>query len=261
MNTVGTFPFGRPIIPVEQKERGRKDVFVLGVYASAVHARWIGPDRKTRIRALAVASEPEIFWRGDGAGEIVKSISVPPGAGELKSAGEKYNGPSGRALDELFLDPLGLSRDDTWLCDIVPHSCMNTKQEKALENKYVHAMKELGLPPFDWPPVPKRLSDEKRRAEIESEILESNAKVIITLGDKPLQWFARYYGARGRLGSYGSDFRSYGRLHPMRVGGLDCAILPLVHPRQAGKLGSHSSDWAGQHDVWRRDVAPGLLSA
>lgn len=259
MNTVGTFPFGQPVLPVVQKDRSRKDLFVLGVYASAVHARWIGPDKKTRIRALAVASETEIFWRGDGADEIISNISVPLGAGELKPAGEKYNGPSGKALDGLFLDALGLSRENTWLCDIVPHSCMNTKQRKALEDHYLNDMEEMGLPRFDWPPVPKELSDEQRRAEIESELKESNAKVIVTLGDQPLRWFATYYGARARLSSYGTDFKSYGRLHPIRIGGLDLAILPLVHPRQAGKLGSHSSDWANCHDLWSREVAPSLL--
>ena len=37
-----TFPFGMPIMPVQQADRSPKRVFVLGVYASAVHARWRG---------------------------------------------------------------------------------------------------------------------------------------------------------------------------------------------------------------------------
>ena len=65
MSNVGTFPFGQPVLRVVQRDRGPKRVFVLGVYASAVHARWIGPDGRQRIGAVAVASEPEIFWRGD----------------------------------------------------------------------------------------------------------------------------------------------------------------------------------------------------
>ena len=40
----GTFPFGEPLRPVVQIDRGPKDVFVLGVYSSAVHARWVGAD-------------------------------------------------------------------------------------------------------------------------------------------------------------------------------------------------------------------------
>ena len=59
--SIGSFPSGQPIRKVTQTDRLPKRVFVLGVYASAVHARWIGQDGKTRIAALAVASEPEIF--------------------------------------------------------------------------------------------------------------------------------------------------------------------------------------------------------
>ena len=62
-----TFPFGTPITPVKQADTTPKRVFVLGVYASAVHARWVADDGKTIINALGVASEPEIFWRGEEA--------------------------------------------------------------------------------------------------------------------------------------------------------------------------------------------------
>ncbi len=65
------FPFGRPLKRLVQADRSPKKVFVLGVYASAVHARWVGPDNRIKVRALAVASEPYIFWRGEGAADII----------------------------------------------------------------------------------------------------------------------------------------------------------------------------------------------
>lgn len=34
------YPFGEIVQPLVQKDRTAKQVFVLGVYASAVHARW-----------------------------------------------------------------------------------------------------------------------------------------------------------------------------------------------------------------------------
>ena len=58
MREIGTFPFGEPVRIVAQEDRTPKRVFVLGVYASAVHARWVGVDGKGIIKALAVASEP-----------------------------------------------------------------------------------------------------------------------------------------------------------------------------------------------------------
>ena len=64
---IGRFPFGEKVRKVAQEDRTPKEVFVLGVYASAVHARWVDADGKTVVKALAVASEPYIFWRGEGA--------------------------------------------------------------------------------------------------------------------------------------------------------------------------------------------------
>jgi hypothetical protein len=42
MKTPFAFPFGQPVVPVIQQDRSPKKVFILGVYASAVHARRIG---------------------------------------------------------------------------------------------------------------------------------------------------------------------------------------------------------------------------
>ena len=108
------FPFGQPLRTVQQEDRTPKRVFVLGVYASAVHARWIGPDGKDVVKALAVASEPCIFWRGDRgeAERIIKTIPVPRALGQLVPADEQFNGPSGRTLDQYILEPLGLKRSD-----------------------------------------------------------------------------------------------------------------------------------------------------
>jgi hypothetical protein len=92
---LGVFPFGSPVRLVEQTDRTPKKVFVLGVYASAVHARWLAPDGSVLIQALAVASEPSIFWKGDKAEEVIKGIHLPNGAGSLEPAEERFNGPSG----------------------------------------------------------------------------------------------------------------------------------------------------------------------
>jgi hypothetical protein len=110
MADLGVFPFGQSVNIVAQTDRAPKRVFVLGVYASAVHARWISPDGKQLIRALAVASEPYIFWRGDNIQPLLDGIKVPEGLGKLAPADTKLNGPSGRTLDNEILAPLGLER-------------------------------------------------------------------------------------------------------------------------------------------------------
>ena len=146
MADVDTFPFGQPVRELAQKDRTPKQVFVLGVYASAVHARWVGNDGKQIVKALAVASEPEMFWRGEKAAEIIQAVSIPSGVGRLEVASCQYNGPSGVALDKRFLAPLDLRRDEAWLCDLVPHSCKNPGQKKAIERAYQPLVHKYGLP-------------------------------------------------------------------------------------------------------------------
>ena len=78
------FPFGQQEHSLIQQDRTSKKVFVLGIYASAVHARW-KINGKTVCVALAVASEPRIFWDGniEEAKAIISKIYIPKETGTL----------------------------------------------------------------------------------------------------------------------------------------------------------------------------------
>lgn len=257
---IGIFPFGEPVEILRQEDRSPKRAFVLGVYASAVHARWIGPDEKLRARALAVASEPEIFWRGDGAAEIIEPIEIPPALGHLAPAAARYNGPSGKALDEHILAPLGLQREDAWLCDLVPHACMNPDQREAIERTYLPVMIAYGLPEPSFPPVPQVPADAARRDEILAEIRASEADTLILLGDDPIRWFLTPYDPRwNRLRDFGTEADAYGRLHAVDLDGTSIDVLPVAHPRQVAQLGRSSLRWYELHKTWTGETAPGVL--
>ena len=258
---VGTFPFGQPILHVTQQDRKPKRVFILGVYASAVHARWRDAQGMEIVRALAVASEPYIFWCGDGVEDILSNIDVPLRAGRLEPAARNLNGPSGRSIDEDYLKPLGLKRSDTWLCDIIPYSCMNRGQANAVESRYEPRAKQFSLPPVAWPTVPRKLVNPARPREVAAELQESNAEIVITLGDLPLKWFGRAFGSQPVLGAYGKDAQHYGRLHDIEINGRRLKLLPLVHPRQAAGLGGHNSEWRVLHTTWIKETAPGTLNS
>jgi hypothetical protein len=246
-----SFPFGQPVIKLAQQDRSPKKVFVLGVYASAVHAIWQDPAGKKVVNALAVASEPYIFWRGEGAESIISNISIPAKVGKLVPAPSNLNGPSGKALDDLFLKPMGVKREEAWLCDIVPHSCRNPSQAKAIQNKYVPLMKSYGLPEVTTPPVPDPLCDDVRRKEILAELQESGATTLVLLGDEPIRWFLRFFDSRWKkLGDFGETAETYGRGQKARLAGQEYDVIPLVHPRQASALGAHSKNWKRLHDVW-----------
>lgn len=260
MSNSSTFPFGQPVRVVAQEDRSPKRAFILGVYGSAVHAKWIGTDGKVVVRALAVASEPAIFWDGEDAAPIIEQIVIPGALGRLVPADRRYNGPSGIALDTHILNPLGLSRSESWLCDLVPHSCMNRGQRKALKRKYLPLVKQYGLPEATVPPVPDKLADESRRQSILDELKESQAEILILLGDQPIKWFLVHYDDRWKkLTNLGQEPDSYGRLHEVQIDSLNLQVLPLAHPRQTAKLGKSSRKWFELHQHWLSSVAPQLL--
>ncbi|HEU5002355.1 MAG TPA: hypothetical protein VFW71_06195 [Actinomycetota bacterium] len=242
------FPFGQPVRRVEQADRSPKRAFVLGVYASAVHARWTREGRQL-VSALAVASEPTMFWQGDRAEAeaVIASVDVPPGCGSLESAGDRFNGPSGRALDDRYLTPLGLRRPDVWLCDLLPEARANPGQRAAVERVFPL----LGLPLPTLCPVPAagRFADDERRGEILEEFLTSQAEVLVTLGDIPLREFVHHHtGEAPTLAEHARN--GYGVPRTISLGGQKCQLVALAHPRQAARLGSSSSKWGALHETW-----------
>lgn len=244
------FPFGQPLKKVEQIDRTPKKAFVLGVYASAVHAKWIDSNGNLKVQALAVASEPEIFWTGENAAKIISEITIPRELGKLLPANSNLNGPSGKALDSQYLSPLKLSRQTTWLCDLLPESRVNDNQRAAINKHYTaEVIQKYNLQPATIPDFTKDISKE-RRDEILQELEESKAETIILLGDQPLLYFLRFYStpSHSSLDSFGSTSDTYGKSHEIKIGGKAYNLLPLCHPRQAFGLGNKK--WKDLHDNW-----------
>ena len=245
------FPFGQPLKKVQQTDRTPKEVFVLGVYASAVHAQWNGPDRKIKVRALAVASEPYIFWKGDNAKEIIKEIEIDKELGELVPAAANLNGPSGNTLDSQYLYPLGYSRKDAWLCDLLPYSRLNPNQAKAIKEIYNKQDEKFNLPKCSILKLSKNdLDNSDRRVEILAELQKSEANTIILLGDLPIKHFLSYYSKYTKLSDFLTNSRKYGDNVEIKIEGRIYQVIPLVHPRQAGNLGFSSKNWSAYHNNW-----------
>jgi len=97
------FPFGQRLKRLEQQDRAPKEIFVLGVYASAVHAKWLC-NGKIVCRALAVASEPYTFWNGDvsEATKIIGEIKIPSELGKLVPANQNLNGHRQKYWRKIF---------------------------------------------------------------------------------------------------------------------------------------------------------------
>lgn len=255
---LGIFSFGQSLREVKQTDRTQKDVFILGVYASAVHARWIAPEGMKGIKALAVASEPYIFWKGENPKVEIPKIDEE--LGELEPAGIDFNGPSGRALDECYLKPLRIERKQCWLSDLVPHSCLNIQQKKAIEERYHSLMGKYNIPRATIPDRPTQVLSNDRHDEILEELRTAQPKLVITLGDEPLRWFfARYYSEMISLRETIETPQRYGMVIPCVVKSIRFNLLPLTHPRNAARLGLHSKDWYERHKEWTESAAMSVV--
>lgn len=249
------FPFGQVLTKVHQMETSpNKEVFVIGVYASAVHAKWIDCKGKIKVQALAVASEPEIFWKGEGVEDIISSIKIPNELGRLEPANDNLNGPSGKALDNLFLTPLNFNRGKAWLCDLLPESRQNLGQLAVLKKYYTEEIiKKFNLSNANVPVFDEREmmnNSTERHLEILAELEASGAKTIILLGDLPIKWFLHYFDKRTKLSQFGDSLETYGQRHNIQINGVMYSVIPLCHPRNAARLGAHSAKWADLHDKW-----------
>jgi hypothetical protein len=246
------FPFGQLLKQVKQEDTSPKKVFVLGVYASAVHAKWVDKNDKTLVQALAVASEPYIFWDGDikYTQKVIDDIAMPDALGKLIPA--NLNGPSAKALDDNILNPLGYMRADAWLCDLIPEARLNDSQQAAIHRAYAPWVGQHGLQAAT---VPKRLGsiriDDARRNDITGEIQASQARTLILLGDDPIKQYLNKVAD--------VDFRSlkeyiilygYGKPYSVKIGTMEVDVIPFAHPRQIAKLGRSSDFWYTVHQKW-----------
>lgn len=259
MNDLGIFPFGRPVKKVEQNDRTPKKFFVLGVYSNAVNARWVTAMGKTFVMALAIENEPDIFWRGSPVyvNRLISRLNVPRELGELIAAHKDLNGAVGRALDYNLLEPLGLTRTQIWASYLIPFALANKSQRKSIR-KYMGYKDRFKLPAAEVKPdvIKSKLINKKRIEELVEEIKESKAEVLITLGDLPLHHFVKQF--HRNMGSL-SSFDKYGQLHEIKIEDKNMILLPVVHPRQAGRKGKYSQRWYDFHDYWLENNAADIL--
>ena len=256
------YPFGEYVRPLVQEDRSSKKIFVLGVYASAVHARW-KKNNSILCQALAVASEPRIFWDGnpDEAREIISHIRVPENLGVLEPAGHHLNGPSAKVLDDHILAPLGFTRSDAWLCDCLPETRLNPSQVKVINERYNPLIREYGLNEVTIPQRPSVFCDGKRAEEIADELIQSQAELLILLGDIPIKQFLRRISdvPYSSLQEY-VDQHGYGNPTGATIRGKHINVLPIAHPRQIGALGTHSERWHIAHAEWEQAISFDLRS-
>jgi hypothetical protein len=246
----GHFIFGSPIEKIVQKDRTPKKCFVLGKYPSAVHARFVSNTYKCN--ALAVKSEPYIFWKGDGAEEIICDINnkVPKNYGEFVLPDNRFNGPTGNTLDEKYLGPLKYNRKDAWLCDLVPYFMVNKNGDQHnAQNGFNEYFKDFPEIASEIPMVSNNINEIPVK-EILDELEESKADTIILLGQDAIEWFlCKVSDCKNKKLK---DFQPYGVIRTFNfVNSKEYNVYPLVHPHLLEK---NTKYWAETHYKWIKSL-------
>ncbi len=253
MNSNFVFPFGEPIVKIIHPGRAQKRVFLLGYYASSVHAKWISKDNQVLVKDLPVASEPGLFWTGDECESIISRVKIPSELGVLLPPDKSLNGALGRILDTKVLAPLKLGRSEVRFCNLVPYSQVYLSQRRFIAEVYLPLKMDHCLP---MPNIPDFKTAEFRSStrikEITEELELTEPELLITLGDEPLDYFMRKVSTcRYRsIKEFLHDGHTYGDQITITLNGANYQLLPLCHPRQLEESHKLSQFWNELHDTW-----------
>jgi len=248
---MGTFPFGRPILPCRASATDARELFLLGAYPSALHVRWQPPPGAGRlVRALAVDNEPEPFWTGvDQADHLSRwklDVDWSDAWGKVTPAAE-LNGPSGTWVEQRVLSPLALNRDSAWITDCLDTYRSSVGMLAAVGSVYTPFAASRDLPAADLVPHPseQQIVTESvggHLGRLRRELVAARPSIIVTLGNAALRVLRALLDSPDgptKL-SPGSE---YGTSHLVRIAGRPLRWLPLAHPAAPKPYQVAHSSW------------------
>jgi hypothetical protein len=216
---LGSFPFGRPVLPRPPSASTTKRVFILGAYPSALHVAWRPPTGKP-IKAMAVDNEPVPFWNGDKEKQHIAQWKTAVGFkegewGEVAGVGN-LNGSSGQWVDDNVLVPLRASRKDACITDCVDTYFASTDGARRIADTYAPFAMQVGLPAARLDPHPSEVaiatqSSRHHNDRLRRELSDAEPDIVVTLGNAALRVFRGMAGKMGDVwklradASYGDD--------------------------------------------------------
>jgi uracil-DNA glycosylase len=259
------FPFGQRVKESQPKAAGKKKLFVLGAYPSALHVAWQPPAPYRRISALAVDNEPEVFWDGSDEEKIIAhwrdTVGFEPTWGSIEAAG-KLNGSSGRWVNENILIPLQVSRQDAFLTD-----CLNTYRislagAERVSDTYARLAVQYNLPAANLQPHPNENDIVKEalavhQARLIEEVQAAQPDKIVTLGNAALKVIRQISTLLSNIApqQLSPDRELYGKHYPIDIGGLsNIEWWPLAHP-------AAPNTYQETHRYWKSKMNDNTLDA
>lgn len=244
------FPFGTVSTRRSPSADGPRPVFVIGAYPSALHARWIPPEGSTlrQVKALPVADEPSPFWNGTDASDLVREWIAtndfdPATHGSFFPA-PKFNGTSGKWVDDRVLEPLGATRESTWITDCLDTYRLSNGARKALTDTYDPARSRYGWPAWRLRPHPSedevvQESGSWHKDRLRVELATCRPELVVTLGNAAL----RVMGALLSAGPERLDPAGYGTRLTVGLGAHTIEWLPLAHPAAPQRYQEAHQGW------------------
>jgi uracil-DNA glycosylase len=237
-----TYPFGRRVTPRNPSAGGKRELFVLGAYPSALHVRWQPKDGKA-VAALPVDDEPEPFWNGADAEERVaawKAWLQPEASDGTFTAPKSLNGPSGTWVDDNVLAPLNTARKQTWITDCLDTYRMSTGVEARIEDTY----NKLGFPACHIEPHPSEndIVTEalaEHSARLQAELARCRPATIVTLGNAA----ARVMADLLRRPPLTLNTDGYGAPIDVKRDGRTVRWFPFAHPAAPERYQQAHTRW------------------
>jgi uracil-DNA glycosylase len=202
---------GNPVQPVVPLDTADNGVFIIGAYPSAKFAS-IGSEWDVPVNDLSCPFSTESYFDGSR----VRTVD------------------SGRELEEAYLTPLGLKREECWITNLV--------RIFLFKDGHVKKYRRLGC---DWPVRETRSEFETFALQgmhwLEEELSIAKPQVIITLGAEVVGILQGVKSSQKRNDLLGGDVKE------VEIGSVVYPVIHFAHPGIVMRKASGRNPWPRRH--------------
>lgn len=181
---------------------------------------------------------------------------------EVEGRSFEAGSASGGEIDDNYLHPLGLSRADVFISDLLPYFLANTTKSKSgrsmADNVRMYEQSTGAETGIQSRPTPAKLlklaADMPGNLDRLGDYLgRCRPRLVLTLGTEPAAFLR---GISFAVASKQVDTLLYGSPVGLRFGGVETLMVHLVHPHLFIK---RNAKWTARHRAWCQEHGRGLV--
>jgi uracil-DNA glycosylase len=203
--------YGNPVQPVVPLDTAQDSVFVIGAYPSARFAT-IGTERDVPVADNCGPFSTERYFDGS----CIRTVN------------------SGYELEQVYLAPLDLQREQCWITDLV--------RVFLFKKGHLAKYRRLGC---IWPPRETRSLFEEFAEQgmhwMEEELSLARPRIVITLGREVAGILQNVKGPKQRNALIGGDSKEF------NIGGVTYPVIHLAHPGIVMRPATERNPWPRMH--------------